>query len=315
MSDAPDNTLNYAGADMRQGRHGVVTTLGVLSIVFGSLGIAYNLLSAAGTLVMLLFFSNFNLTLGAPALVAGPALTDAEVRNVVQALDDAQPLTDPQRQMLLDVLPTLDLPIVPATKELTTEDVAAAMLTRTDFNDDLVYDFGVPGSITVGAQTVTIETNGPNGISNTVADTTGVIASSTANLNMFGGDNLVPFILQIVIGFISAGLAVLLLVAGIATVRDKLIGRRLHAIWWVVRLGIAIGATAVGVWQSLSMMGGFTFNTGGGGPAPQWFWIGALVSGLLTFLFMAAYPIAVAILLRVRPVRAHFAQLAAERGG
>src|SRR5690606_21014355 len=93
--------------------------------------------------------------------------------------------------------------------------------------------------------------------------------------------------------FLSMGLAVLLLVAGIQTVRGLPSGRTLHLWWAWPKIVVAIGAGFISY---------FTWNALTGG-APDSIRLAFAIGWVLLGI---AWPITVLLLLRLRPVRAYY---------
>ena len=108
----------------------------------------------------------------------------------------------------------------------------------------------------------------------------------------------------IALAVVSLGLAVLLLVAGIAAVRDSPKARRLHLIYASLKIPAAVaGGVAMGV-VMYQLMSGAAAAAPGAGPAPMK--AVALVTSAVPSVLGCVYPVALLIALNTKSVRDYY---------
>jgi len=142
-----------------------------------------------------------------------------------------------------------------------------------------------------------------------VVATTGPATATTAPAvvgSPFGNINPVAIMLSGVAELLSLGLAILLLVAGVQTLRNAPSAARLHRWYAMMKIPLVIGATAAAVWLSSSMMKSMMASMPAGVPASAYTWRFMAASAVVPALFALGYPVALLIALRSRPVREYY---------
>ncbi len=311
-------TLGYA--TLGEGRPGLLLTLGILSIIFGSLG---TLLSAGQAFSWSMYLAMLNTTTaftGAATPMAGtgaattPAgsLTPEEVAIVGNAYVAARPLSTADEQRLRAALPKVDLPFAPPTGGAAwTQQHVAGQITGSSS-----YSFGTGAAAAVQSSVNTnngsIDVNATD-VSTMVwstgnymtVDATGVVTQTAGGAAGFAGGIFNPPAWLVVAGIAAEGLlaalAILLILAGIFAVRGTPPGRSLH-LWWAWPK-LALGIIGVGLsvyWahrqsQSFAGMGMAGMN--------WWMLLPPLVIGVPGLI----YPIVVLCLLRTKRIRGWYA--------
>ena len=321
-SSPPDPPpLEYAVA---VGRPGILTALGVLSIVIGSIGLlgnAWGVLSSAGVLIAQSATGTSLATSGNAGSTPAGQITPADAAIIVGALGQSQALSETDRLRLVAALQRAEAPMVPppAGSVWTVPHVAAQLQGSDVTNDDsgrtTHYDLGMSGDIWIEPGFVTLDAWPVSGkdVTTHVADDGGITVTPTsvpAAVNPFG-TNPVPAATVLVTKAIEVLLSGVLLTAGILVVRDSPRGRAWHRRWAWTRLIVGvIGSAAVAWWMS-SLFTSVIAQSGSGNtaspPPAGLFTAMALVSAGVNLLVVAAYPIAVLIVLRARGVRAYYA--------
>lgn len=123
---------------------------------------------------------------------------------------------------------------------------------------------------------------------------------------MFGGGtgkfSPVPFLASAAESVLAIGLAILLMVAGIQTVRQAPSGRRLHLIWAWVKIPEAILGWAAWGWMYSEWMSGMIGAFPARSASIVGFWIAAAGLALVSLI----YPISLLIVFRTRQVRDYY---------
>jgi hypothetical protein len=114
-----------------------------------------------------------------------------------------------------------------------------------------------------------------------------------------------PLVLLAIDGVLSMGAAMLLLVSGIRTLQSRKSGRRLHLIWVVIKVVLALFSGVVVAVVATSMMSWMGSMVPAGSPPLQLGWLGVLQAVLQVGLSMI-YPVAVLIVLNLKSVRTWF---------
>jgi hypothetical protein len=121
-----------------------------------------------------------------------------------------------------------------------------------------------------------------------------------------------------VLEIVNVGLAVLLLTAGIATLRESLKSPRLHNWWALLKFPAVVLSTATGIWIAVTMFDGFgmtaTQTAAGGNTAvttPVFGSMGWLMAipAIGMGLVACIYPIIILVLFRTRTVREYYAEM------
>ena len=171
----------------------------------------------------------------------------------------------------------------------------AVVLAFTQADGSVVMQFADGGSLTIGAQ--------GNVVSMVAAP---IIPTFSFTPWAIG--------LQLVVAIASLALAVFLLVTGIMTLRQSPRGRRLHLIYACIKIPLAIAAGVASAQVArdfaaamAAMPGGAAAAAGAGG------W--SLFSGVIPVILGCAYPIALLIVLNLKPVREYYRFSGAEPAG
>jgi len=287
----------------RRGRPGLITAIGVMSIVVGSLSILFSLqtgFQAVGLIFLSRMASKSNFTSSSsvavtasgtagagvvgstttPTTVPSTALTPAEIQNVISKV---------QARL--------------SARKLNAAQVAALQGALAAPSQQLV----TPGTAWSPVRSCLIHSNGT-----AIINLSGGfirIDSNAANITQFSyaaGSRgmphvaLMPCILSLFDGVASLCLAVILLVAGIGTLRHSRRSLRLHQIYGWTKLPLAIvGGIAYGLTltQVVTSMPGFgNFNA---------YFLFAIYAGFVV-LVGCAYPVGLLIALRTRAVRGYY---------
>lgn len=296
-----------------EGRPGLLMALGIVSIVFGSLGL---LVSAGQTMSWLPYATmmtmNTTTVAGTAATAAStPAgsLTPEEVTIVGDALVAAQPLSAAEEQQLRAALPKMELPLAPpAAGAAWTQQHVAGQITGTS-----TYSYGTGAAATkqssVNTNDGSIDVNGGNVSSMvwstgsyTTVDATGT-ATTAANGGAFGFGALDPPGWLVFAGLTAeallALLAILLVVAGVFAIRGTPAGRSLHLWWAWWKLGLGAVAVAASIYWSVQEAQTFYGGASGFG------WL-LLAHPLVVGVPGLIYPIAVLGVLRTKRIRAWY---------
>jgi hypothetical protein len=293
----PVQLLDYAF--IPRSRPGLVTTIGVLSVIFGSLGI---LSHGCGTIYSTLFFVAVVAVPSpaanpAPAGVSAddveasrddpatqPAMTAAKVDAIVSAIQQkaGRPLNEQQIATIRSTLASSDQQLVDASSD------AGMFVSSVQVQPDgtAQIQFGRGGLLVVG----------PRG--QTLMNYTG----RNPFLGPLGGSPA-PFVAGIAMAAVNLGLAIYLLVIGILVLRDSPRGGWLHWVYVWLRIPTAIASGLAVAWMMGSLARGFA--PGAAVPIPaatevfNRFAVGLAVVGCL-------YPLALIFVLRTGSVRAYY---------
>ena len=259
----PVTPLNYSHALGYHGRPGILTAVGVMSIVVACLSGLTSLSGAFGA-GMYYWMSK------QPPAVFAPVPLPA-----------------------------------PATGPTTTPAVAGGGIVQMNVTT-YGYTAGLPGT---GATATTAPTTAPGAAA---------APPPAAMGNPFGEINPLAALLSCLAELLSLALAILLLVAGIQTLRDAASAAKLHRWFAVMKIPLVIAGAGVGYWMSSGMMKGILASTPGGATGPGGAANFALTSGFMIVsavagaMFALAYPVALLIVLRSRAVREFYNRV---RGG
>lgn len=317
---APPPSDNWAGGAPRpvgmlayssfQGRPPLVTGLGITSIVIASLSLIGALFVGLMTLPWLMASAFAGAAMPAAATVqTTPAgsITAEQADAIAAALCSRQPLSATDQQMLAQALPLIELPFAaPADGQWTavhiTSQLSGTSSWGTGTATNATFSFTSGGTITVGAGTVNVNIYSANGDFTSTSVTGGTVgATSTMNLGIMGfadGSARLLLIMHAISTLLSLGLAALLLVAGIQTVRGGPLGRTLH-LWWAwpkLVVGLIAAVISYLFWRSL-------FGIGGGGGGDRMMALAFAGGGLALSI---GWPVAVLFILRSRSLRAYY---------
>lgn len=293
-----------------QGRPGLVTGLGVTSIVVASLSI----LSALWWALMYLPWIMMSTTPAfAPAAAptapanlttAAGSLTQEQADLIAAAMAERQPLKAADQAALAQALMLAELPLAPpADGEWTADHVNQQISYVSSWSDNssgsVSFSFG-GGDITISGASVTINVYNSNGSSQTTVTNGAVTTNSTSTFapqTAFTGPGRGIIALGLASLLLSLGLAALLLIAGIQTVRGVPSGRVLHLCWAWPKLAAAALAAVANYWfWSASYFAFGAVGTNG---------VVLGVTGAM-FAISIAWPVAVLLILRSRSMRAYY---------
>ena len=117
--------------------------------------------------------------------------------------------------------------------------------------------------------------------------------------------------LQLVIAIASLGLAVYLLVVGIMTLRQSPRGRRLHLVYACIKIPLAIAAGVASAQVARDFAASMAAMPGGAAGAGGF----SLFSGIVPAVLGCAYPIALLVVLNLKPVREYYRFSGADGAG
>ena len=251
-------------------------------------------------------------------------ITPADAAVIVAALDASQALSPADQTRLTTALQQGDVPLVPppAGQPWTQPHVASqitspvagsgAPATRTA-GTFASYQFA-GGSIAVNPSDITLAVTASGaGVSTTTVGNTGTVSSFKMANNPFSGISVPLLVAGFAAELLNLGLAVLLLIAGIVTLRDSLRAPRLHEWWAWLKLVAVLITTAIGIWTALTMFENFgmtvsqtTPNPAGGTtvttPFSSMGWL-MVIPSVAMALVALVYPIFVLIAFRTRRIR------------
>ena len=306
----PAHDLGYANVPAQ--RPGVVTALGVCSIVFGGLGLlwnAYGILTAVG----LLFVANL-----APQGVSAnagstPPVDVATAAVIADGLEQHQALGEADRARLVAALQVAEVPVAPPAEGVawTPGHVANQVDGANVVGGEIHFDMGMSGDLYLRPGEVELSAwplDG-NDVSTVVTDDGNYTVTPTAfgnPANPFGNMGILPAIALMIGEGAELLLSGVLLTAGILAIRGSRKARSWHRGWAWARIGVGVLASAAYGWWMWSLFAGVSAIDPTGPPANAIGWIAAATAGF--YLLLAwAYPIAVLIVLRTRRVREFYA--------
>ena len=312
----PKQTLGYATL-AEGGRPGVLTTMGVLSIVFGSLGLLAALWQALSWGMYLMIFGNIAAAGGGGIGMPGgftPAgtITQADAQVIADAVGTQITLNAADNARLAAALPLVDLPMNPPanngawTQAHVTGEISGTSTSTFGTASSKSITFS-GGDIDIDATWITVSTwAGPNGFSTEMVDTTNIVtANNTAGMAVpgFGATQSKPLIYAgLAAELVLLGLAGMLLAAGIVALRGRPMARTLHLWWAPAKIVLSLTSGVLGMAWLTDLFTGMT-NPGPG------FSIGyaILLPHAFGILLGCAYPVAVLLMLRTRSMREYFA--------
>ena len=331
--------LEYASPAFR--KPGVITTLGILSIIFGGIGALSNLLGVVSTILALTVGNPFapgaattttTFAGGPPAVVQGTSVAArfggsldipdaAEAQIIVDGLHDASPFSPEFDEALLAALQAGAAPIAPPADGVwTRQHVATGVMPTTgdQRTDATTFEFA-DGRIVLVSGDGDTPTSIEMLVYESAFDRSTVIdlaadGSATQTTLVVGPPNAMAMAMvqspgqmwfNLISGTIFAGLAILLVVAGIGLLKSRAWARVWHLRWAVTKIVVLIISSVISAFLMAKMMGSMmTAMPGNARGTPQVataMQVGVYFGTFCWLLFLIAYPIVVLVLLR-RPV-------------
>ena len=293
-----------------QGRPPLVTGLGITSIVIASLSLVGALFIGLMTLPYLLataFASAAMPAAGTVQTTPAGSITAEDANVIAAALVARQPLAPADQQALAQALPLVELPLSPPvdgawTAAHVTNQISGTSSWSSGTTTSASFSFTNGGNINVNPGTVTVNLYTAAGGYSSTSVTGGTVgATTTMNMGMMGfadGSGRLLLIMHAITTLLSLGLAALLLVAGIQTVRGMPAGRTLH-LWWAwpkLVVGLVAAVISYMFWRSL-------FGLGGGGGPDRMVALAFAGGGLALSI---GWPVAVLLILRSPSLRAYY---------
>lgn len=298
--------LAYSSIDSR--RPWLVSGIGITSIVVASLSLLGAVYSGLMLIPMLMFTTGAVAGGGGMTTVTTPpnTITAPEADVIVAALNSQATLSPADQKLLAAALVASEVPFAPPadgkwTPAHVTGQISGYSISNYSGTSYTSFDLNSGGDISLSSGTASFSYWDANG--NYVNTTYGPNGASTSS-NAFAGSigpefSKLGIATQIASFVLSLGLAALLLIAGIQTVRGVPSGRKLHLWWaWPKMLAAVLGAAAWYFWFN-QFLGGF--GPGGAASNP------AIFVAIGSFAVAIIWPITVLILLRARSVRAYYA--------
>ncbi len=305
-------TLQYAGVDHSR-RPAIVAALAICSIVFGSIGLLVNGLHSV---VAALDAVGSSFLVG-PSVAGTTADTSApnslsvdESKLIASTFAELQTLSDQERDLLAHAIRVAEAPLAPPVGGAWTADhvktLVASSLTGepgepydeeggeqgTYEEREVYFDMGASGEIWVYEDCVYLTAWPLDG--RTVESTVWL----DGTVEVTGDDEFlwdVQIWLTVALGLAATGLAVMLITAGIQTLRDKTSGLRLHRTWAWLRIALAVPALAVAGWGTVQV--GDFIGMG------SLFWVGVVAGVVVQIAMTVSYPLVVLFLLRTQRIR------------
>ena len=316
-TDAHD--LVYANVPAE--RPGIVTALGVCSIVFGGLGLlwnAYGILTAVGMLVLAnVTPPNAGGNTGNLNAGSTPAVDAATAAVIADGLEQHQTLSEADRGRLVAALQRGEVPVVPPDEGVawTAGHVADQVSGASVVGGETHYDMGMSGDLYLRPGEVELSAWPLDGgdVSTIVADDGNFTVTATGLGNPahpFGDMGVLPAVALMVGEAAEFVLSGVLLTAGILAVRGSRKARPWHRGWAWARIAAGLLVSAVYGWWMWSLFAGVSAIDPTGPPANVMGWFAA-ASAVFYLLLAWAYPVAVLIVLRTRRVREFYADQSA----
>ena len=330
----PVQMLDY-GTPPPAGRPGLLTTVGILSIVFS---VFYGL-SAVGTVMTTFMYYSMSQTMtafsapppsiptGVPATVVAPVaiprpapgdeMAEADQETLLAALDQTRGLDPADQAAVGTLLQQIGWKVAghPPGGAATLESLER-LISQSGATFDGGTFYGLPGGrleVADGSAMFTATTDG-------TVTTTGAAATATTlpavappalampisiNFNISTG----ALTLSLIDAALRFGLAVWLLVAGIKVLSNSPGGRRWHLRWAWVKLPLLLLSAAAAWWITSSMFNGIfsspaTFSSGP--PMPGFGSYIALMTVIFYAVIAAVYPVTVLILMNLNTARVFY---------
>jgi len=302
----PVQTLDYSDPP-RQGRPGLVTAIGVMSIVVASLSVLFSLQTGAQA-VGFFFMSRMAASMPATTTTSSTIATSYSSSTGATSVSVA-PATAPATTPPTALTPSEIQQVISKVqsnlggKKLNAAQVAALQAALQSPSQGLV----TPGTAWSPVTSTSIDSSGTADLDlsggSIEIDAKGLVVSqSSTSTGAFTMPQvgLGPCILGLFDGVASLGLAVWLLVAGIAALRNSRRALRMHTIYGWAKIPMSILGGIAYSWLMTEMMGSMPGARAAG--ANRFF---AWYAGFFAALG-CAYPIGLLIALRARSVRAYY---------
>ncbi len=308
--------LQYATPATR--RPGLVTALAICSIVFGSLGILFNLMAAGVSVWDLTGWSVETPMLPNTSADTTPAgaLTEADATIIVEALAAMEPMSEQEQQRLADALVRVESPVAPplagvpwSRAHVTPQIVASSSTSPEDApvedaetdpgtaEREVHFDFGANGDVWIydgEIQFWAIRMDGTSVWSDVALDGTLSVEDDRVSTPFAWWLQLWAMLLT---ELAAIALAVVLLIAGIGTLRERPWAGRLHRSWAWSRILLAVLATGVAAWGVTQIRNDLETAIG------EMWGIVAVLGLAFQLVLWLAYPVVVLLVLRARRVR------------
>lgn len=298
-----------AYSSIQPARPWLVTALGITSIVIASLSLLTALWSGL-VFIPMAMLSGQSFAPAMPAVQTTPAktITSQDADLIAATLAGQQPLAPADQALLSQAIQLAEIPMSPPLDgQWTPEHVTGQLINRSTSNDGTTltttFTFSSGGDISLSAGTATVsfwDANG--GYTYTTVSNGSVTSSSSGAMGGVTPFTEIPRIAVFASGLsvvLSLGLAALLLVAGIQTLRSSPSGRSLH-LWWAWP---KIAAAILGSFATYYFWNGM-FLAGGPGSSEDFYLAMVFAAGGL--LIALAWPIVVLLLLRTRSLREYY---------
>jgi hypothetical protein len=306
----PVAPIEYASQLPESRRPGIVTALGVLSIVF-SLWMALMSLGTGAQVATFAFLGQVSASQAQPTGTStlNAALTPGRAKELAQWISQAAQL-DATQEWLLEGVLMQEGGLILADHALITsaQDLPAHLAIVPASPGGPVTLSNAAATVVIDAQSIVATVkDGP--ITRTITQYSSGSPTVNSHVQSPLPTMLVgmgPLILLAVDGVLSLAAAVLLLISGIRTLQSRKSGRRLHLIWAWIKIPLALfGGVAIGV-VTAAMFDSIATTAPAGIGSMRLGWMG-LLQGLMQAGFAMLYPVAVLIVLNLRPVRDWFA--------
>ncbi|HEY7088498.1 MAG TPA: hypothetical protein VH518_10445 [Tepidisphaeraceae bacterium] len=329
----PLQPLTYE-TPMRAARPGILTAVGVLSIIFACLSVLMN----CGSVVKGVLFGTLrNMTLPAPPVLPTPSqmttpapvinnssLTDAQRQIVTSALDHVHSIPPARREMLDRLLAEAGDDMFPfAGDRFTDERITASVSDSGELaaetpgqRGNLYFVLG-NGRIELSDDHASFSPSG--GGQRLRVDRDEIDATAQTPIQRFPGATTVPFtmpaspfagitgttaMLNVLDGVLGLLLAIFLFIAGIMVLRDASSGRGMHLYYACLKIPLAM-LGAVASWMLYTQMMKSFATMGAGSPLAFGTMTGGL-SSVFEAVFACMYPVALLIVMNLQPIKDHY---------
>jgi hypothetical protein len=319
---------------VRSYRPGVLTAVGIMSIVFGAIGLLSSLINLVSTAIMAASPVMIPVPTTAPfpqspSITASPAplpndgvvemATNPQRQMVNDVFSERLPLSEPRRRMLDQLLAEAFDQIFPFSPETMTPErigatvVDSGMLPGAAGVDGNSYFVLAGGRIEIGDNYAVFQPTQGSAIrvyarnstfSTSSRRTTRLPTRPVTTAFRTAPIAYTPWLLPTVIAHIV--LAILLLVAGILMLRSSPYARNAHRIYAYTKIPLSIATAIVGYIQLQQLTAGLTTA---GMAASGFISVIGVAQVVFTLVGGAAYPIALLIVFRLRRVTDYFETL------
>jgi hypothetical protein len=306
--------IDYGTA--RYERHGLVTTLGIASILMGLFGLIGSFFCGGQVWFIFPLFGDLN----AAATDAEVRLTEAQAAIVVEALNETQEMPAAYQQFLQRILPHVDVPLDPLDDGTWTTDHVQSQIasptTRATPAGEAVYIDLVPSRGTIGVCSpnrlwASVHTDRGNLIEASLQGNDSILLGHASHRPLgFCNDptqRRIVLILSVLAIAIGIALATWLLVAGIRTLGRPPSGLWMHRVWWPIKLMHVAMIFVLLAWAALTFEQPIAVITPNDVFVPSSVFDSVFPNLLVALIGIAiwlAYPVAVFIVLRTKATRA-----------